>query len=42
MRPFQMLPSDRFEANYNVSGTLLGDCMKKCGKENKEGWNARY
>ena len=42
MRSFQMLPSDQFDANYGVSGTDLGDCMKRCGFQNSDGWNARY
>ena len=42
MRPIMMQPSDKFESEYNVTGTPLGDCMKKRNLNNKDGWAARY
>ena len=44
MRNFMMEPSDRFERDYNVTGTPLGECMKdpNLGGKNKDGWKARY
>ena len=42
MRPFQMMPSDKFDQYYNMTGTPLGDCMAKKGLKNAEGWSARY